>query len=79
VAKTGRFLVVNEDTEVTNFAEHLIRRVVDEHFHDLVAKPKALMGAHVPGIGMNQVYETNQVPQPHHIREAMRAVAEEVV
>jgi 2-oxoisovalerate dehydrogenase E1 component beta subunit len=79
VGKTGRFLVVNEDTEVTNFAEHLIRRVVDEHFHDLVAKPKALMGAHVPGIGMNQVYETNQVPQPHHIREAMRAVAEEVI
>jgi hypothetical protein len=35
------------------------------------------MGAHVPGIGMNQVYETNQVPQGHHIREAMRAVAEE--
>src|SRR5205085_4654101 len=29
VTKTGRFLVVNEDTEVTNFGEHLLRRVVE--------------------------------------------------
>ena len=77
VRKTGRFLVVNEDTEVTNFAEHLIRRVVDEHFYDLIAKPRALMGSHLPGIGMNQVYEQNQVPQAHHVREALRSVAEE--
>src|SRR5262249_5905848 len=35
VLKTGRFLVVNEDTEVTNFGEHLLRRVIDEHFYDL--------------------------------------------
>jgi 2-oxoisovalerate dehydrogenase E1 component beta subunit len=78
VQKTGRFLVVNEDTEVTNFGEHLVRRVVDEHFYDLIAKPRTLLGMHTPGIGMNQVYETNQVPQAHHIREAMRAVAEEM-
>src|SRR5262249_36582042 len=32
VLKTGRALIVNEDTEVTNFGEHLLRRVVDEHF-----------------------------------------------
>ena len=77
VEKTGRFLIVNEDTEVTNFAEHLVRRVVDEHFYDLLARPRALMGAHLPGIGMNQVYELNEIPQGHHIREAIRALAEE--
>lgn len=77
VVKTGRLLVANEDTEITNFGEHLLRRIVDEHFYDLVAQPKLLMGKHVPGIGLNQVYETNTVPQVRHIKEAMRQVAEE--
>src|SRR5205823_12050788 len=36
VLKTGRVLLVNEDTEVTNFGEHLLRRVIDEHFYDLL-------------------------------------------
>jgi 2-oxoisovalerate dehydrogenase E1 component beta subunit len=36
-----------------------------------------LLGKHVPGIGMNQVYETNSVPQLAHVRDAMRDVAEE--
>jgi 2-oxoisovalerate dehydrogenase E1 component beta subunit len=77
VTKTGRLLVVNEDTEVTNFGEHLLRRVVDEHFYDLSVRPRTLMGKHVPGIGMNQVYESNTVPQLGHVREAMRELAAE--
>lgn len=79
VAKTGRVLIVNEDTEVTNFGEHLLRRIVDEHFYDLLAKPRLLMGKHVPGIGLNQVYEQNTVPQLPGIRDAMRELAEERV
>ena len=59
VQKTGRVLIVNEDTEVTNFGEHLLRRVIDEHFYDLLVRPRVLMGKHVPGIGLNQVYEQN--------------------
>ena len=62
VLKTGRVLIVNEDTEVTNFGEHLLRRVVDEHFYDLAVRPRTLMGKHVPGIGMNQNYEVEQRP-----------------
>ena len=77
VAKTGRVLIVNEDTEVTNFGEHLLRRVIDEHFYDLPVRPRVLLGAHVPGIGLNQVYEQNTVPQLPGIRDAMRAVASE--
>jgi 2-oxoisovalerate dehydrogenase E1 component beta subunit len=77
VTKTGRLLVVNEDTEVTNFGEHLLRRVVDEHFYDLSVRPRTLMGKHIPGIGMNQVYESNTVPQIGHVREAMRELAAE--
>src|SRR4030095_11775890 len=77
VQKTGRVLIVNEDTEVTNFGEHLLRRVVDEHFYDLLARPRVLMGKHVPGIGLNQVYEQNSVPQLPGIRTKMREVATE--
>ncbi|MGL4423184.1 MAG: alpha-ketoacid dehydrogenase subunit beta [Gemmataceae bacterium] len=77
IQKTGRFLIINEDTEVTNFGEHLIRRAVDEHFYDLLVRPRTLMGRHIPGIGMNQVYETNSVPQYEDIRTAMRDIAED--
>ena len=76
-AKTGRLLVVNEDTEVTNFAEHLLRRAVDDHFYDLAVRPRALMGKHLPGIGMNPTYEANSVPQLGHVREALRDIAAE--
>jgi 2-oxoisovalerate dehydrogenase E1 component beta subunit len=72
VQKTGRLLIVNEDTEVTNFGEHLLRRVIDEHFYDLLVRPRLLAGKHVPGIGLNQVYEQNTVPQLPAVREALR-------
>jgi 2-oxoisovalerate dehydrogenase E1 component beta subunit len=77
VARTGRVLVVNEDTEVTNFGEHLLRRVIDEHFYDLLVRPRLLAGRHVPGIGLNPVYEQNTVPQLPSIKAAMQAVASE--
>ncbi|MFO0851246.1 MAG: transketolase C-terminal domain-containing protein [Gemmataceae bacterium] len=77
--KTGRLLIANEDTEVTNFGEHLLRRAVDDHFYDLLAKPSVLMGEHLPGIGMNQVYETNSVPQYEQVRDGMRNLAAEQV
>lgn len=79
IEKTGRLLIANEDTEVTNFGEHLLRRAVEDHFYDLLVKPALLMGKHVPGIGMNQVYETNSVPQYDHVRDAMRDLAAEQV
>jgi 2-oxoisovalerate dehydrogenase E1 component beta subunit len=75
VQQTGRALVVNEDTEVTNFGEHLLRRIIDEHFYDLVARPRVLAGKHVPGIGLNQVYEQNTVPQLGNVKAAMRELA----
>jgi 2-oxoisovalerate dehydrogenase E1 component beta subunit len=75
VLKTGRLLIVNEDTEVTNFGEHLLRRVIEEHFYDLLVRPRVLFGKHVPGIGLNQVYEQNTVPQLNHIKAAMEELA----
>jgi 2-oxoisovalerate dehydrogenase E1 component beta subunit len=40
-------------------------------------RPRVLLGQHVPGIGLNQVYEQNSVPQLPTIKEAMLAVATE--
>jgi 2-oxoisovalerate dehydrogenase E1 component beta subunit len=77
VEKTGRIMIVNEDTEVTNFGEHLLRRVLEEHFYDLLVRPRLVQGKHVPGIGLNQIYETNTVPQLDGIRETMLALATE--
>jgi 2-oxoisovalerate dehydrogenase E1 component beta subunit len=77
VFKTGRVLIVNEDTEVTNFGEHLLRRIIDKHFYDLLVRPRVLLGEHIPGIGLNQEYEQNSVPQSKHIKEALREVARE--
>jgi 2-oxoisovalerate dehydrogenase E1 component beta subunit len=77
IQKTGRLLIVNEDTEVTNFGEHLLRRAIDDHFYELLVKPCVLMGKHIPGIGLNQVYEQNSVPQLPQIREAMYNLAVE--
>jgi 2-oxoisovalerate dehydrogenase E1 component beta subunit len=77
VHKTGRVLIVNEDTEVTNFGEHLLRRVIDDHFYDLLVRPRLLAGKHVPGIGLNQVYEQNTVPQLPTVRKALRELLAE--
>ncbi len=74
VQKTGRFLQVNEDTEVTNFGEHLIRVVNEDCFYHLEAPPKLLAGANTPGIGLAWSLERNQVPQKEHIVDAMRSV-----
>ena len=41
ILKTGRLLLVNEDTEVTNFGEHLLRRAIEDHFYDLRGPSRA--------------------------------------
>jgi 2-oxoisovalerate dehydrogenase E1 component beta subunit len=74
VKKTNRLLCVNEDTEITNFGEHLIRRAVEELFYELHAPPKLLAGAHLPGIGLADNLEFASVPQKGGIVETMRAL-----
>jgi 2-oxoisovalerate dehydrogenase E1 component beta subunit len=77
VKRTGRVLYVNEDTEVTNFGEHLVRLTVEKLFYDLLAPPRLLAGAFVPGIGLADTLETASVPQLGSITEAMRSLARE--
>jgi 2-oxoisovalerate dehydrogenase E1 component beta subunit len=75
IEKTGRVLFVNEDTEVTNFGEHLVRRTVDELFFKLLAPPKLVAGKFVPGIGLADPLEAASVPQQPDIEQAMRQLA----
>ncbi len=78
VAKTGRVLIVNEDTEVTNFGEHLIYRVVQELFYQLMARPRLIAGKNVPGIGLHPNLEDATVPQKAEIKSAILELIEEV-
>ncbi|MEQ1876498.1 MAG: transketolase C-terminal domain-containing protein [Bdellovibrionia bacterium] len=78
IQKTGRVIFINEDTEVTNFGEHLAYRTTSELFYDLLARPRVLAGKNVPGIGLHPNLEENTVPQKHQILEEVRALLSEV-
>lgn len=78
IARTRRVLFVNEDTEVTNFGEHLLRRTVEELFPRLAAAPRVLAGKHIPGIGLADNLERASVPQREDIVAALRQLANEV-
>ena len=75
IKRTHRVLFVNEETEVTNFGEHLIRRTVEELFYELHAPPRLLAGAQVPGIGLADALEQASVPQKSGIVNALRDLA----
>jgi 2-oxoisovalerate dehydrogenase E1 component beta subunit len=77
VGRTGRVLFVNEDTEVTNFAEHLSYRVTSELFYELMARPRVLAGKNVPGIGLHPNLEENTVPEKHQILHEIRELLAE--
>jgi 2-oxoisovalerate dehydrogenase E1 component beta subunit len=75
VRKTNRVLFLNEDTEVTNFGEHLLRRTVEELFYELHAPPRLMAGAHVPGIGLADALERASVPQVEQVAAAIVEMA----
>jgi len=77
IKKTGRVLFVNEETEISNFGEHLFRRVVDEMFYELAVAPKLLCGKAVPGIGLSPVLEYHSVPQKKDIERAFSQILSE--
>jgi 2-oxoisovalerate dehydrogenase E1 component beta subunit len=77
VKETGRILFVNEDTEITNFGEHLLRRVVEEHFFELRARPRVLAAKHLPGVGLAPSLEEATVPQEKDIERELRALLTE--
>jgi 2-oxoisovalerate dehydrogenase E1 component beta subunit len=78
VKKTHRVLFLNEDTEITNFGEHLLRRTVEELFYELYAPPGLLAGAHVPGVGLADALERASVPQLDGVITRLRQTAQHV-
>ncbi len=77
VQKTRKVLFVNEDTEVTNFGEHLAYRATQELFYELDAPPRVIAARNVPGIGLHPNLEDATVPQPGEIKEAIREMIAE--
>ncbi|MBI5630205.1 MAG: alpha-ketoacid dehydrogenase subunit beta [Elusimicrobia bacterium] len=77
IQKTGRVLFVNEETEIANFAEHLIRRVVDELFYELKVRPRLLAAKAVPGVGLSPNLENATVPQKSDIERVLREILTE--
>ena len=77
IKKTGRVLFLNEETEITNFGEHLFRRTVDELFYDLKVRPRLLCGKATPGVGLSPVLEYATVPQKADVERALRELIDE--
>lgn len=77
IERTGRVIFVNEDTEISNFGEHLLRRTCDELFYSLKVRPRMIAGKHLPGIGINPQLEFASVPQENHIEKEMRELVAE--
>lgn len=77
IQKTGRAIFVNEDTEVTNFGEHLIRRTIEDLFYHLEARPRLVAGTFTPGIGLADTLEMASAPQLESITQSIRGVAQE--
>ncbi len=75
VKKTGRVVVVNEDTELTNYGEHILRRITEDCFYHLEAPPLLVAGANVPGVALAETLEQATVPQVSYIVDALRNIA----
>ena len=75
--KTGRIVFVNEDTEVTNFGEHLATRCTQELFYELKAAPRVMAGKNLPGIGLHPNLENASVPQTKCIEKVVEEVLAE--
>lgn len=78
VKKTGRVMFVNEDTEVTNFGEHLAYRATQDLFYELMARPRVVAGKNVPGIGLYPGLEEATVPYEPQIKEELEELLKEI-
>jgi 2-oxoisovalerate dehydrogenase E1 component beta subunit len=72
IKKTGRVLFLNEETEITNFGEHLFRRTIDELFYELKVRPRLLCAKAVPGIGLAPSLEYFTVPQKTDVERSLK-------
>ena len=73
--KTQRLLILNEDTEVANFGEHLAYRAIQEGFYHLLAPPVVLAGKQIPGVGLHPNLEKATIPQISDIQNEIKKLA----
>lgn len=78
IQKTGRVLFLNEETEISNFGEHLFRRTIDEMFYELAVRPRLLAGKAIPGVGLSPILENASVPQKGDIKKVLRELLDEL-
>jgi len=74
VRKTGKVLVVTEDTSVCSVASEVAARVADKAFLDLDAPIMRLAGPHIPAIPYSPPLEEFFLPNEEKIVEALRAL-----
>jgi len=79
IQKTGRVLFLNEETEITNFGEHLLRRTIDELFYELKVRPRLLAGKATPGIALSPNLENFTQPQKADVARVLREILAEAV
>ena len=77
VATVACFALVGASARTEQVTVHGTLEADSRAAYDLLVRPRLLAGKHVPGIGLNQVYEQNSVPQLPEIKTAMQAVATE--
>ena len=72
IKKTGKVVFINEETEISNFGEHLIRRLIDERWDDLKVRPRLLAGKATPGIALNPDLENFTQPQKADVERVIQ-------
>ena len=77
IKKTKKVLFINEDTEVTNFGEHLAYRAAKELFYELYTSPKVIAGKNIPGVGLHSEFENETLPSEQRIEKAIQELLED--
>ncbi len=75
VKKTGKALIVHEDTRTGGFGGELAAIVAEEAFEFLDGPVRRLTGPDVPAMPFNKLLEAEFMPNPERIARAMRDLA----
>ncbi len=75
VKKTGKALIVHEDTRTGGFGGELAAIVAEEAFEFLDGPVRRLTGPDVPAMPFNKKLESEFLPNPERIARAMRDLA----
>ena len=75
VQKTGKALIVHEDTRTGGFGGELAAVIAEEAFEFLDGPVRRLTGPDVPAMPFNKKLEAAFMPNPERIAKAMRDLA----